>query len=77
MDHGTRTCALIRNNFNSASSADARVRVSMALNGTSSAIYAVLPLMVRYIRPLEEGRTVCKMRRQILVIYYDTCVINN
>ena len=70
VDHGTRTCALIRNNFNSARSADTRVRVSMALNGTSSAIYAVLPLMARHIQPLEEGRAVRKMRRHIHVIYY-------
>ena len=37
-----RACALIRNNFNSARSADTRVRVSIALNGISSAMYAVL-----------------------------------
>ena len=44
-----RARVLIRNNFNSARSADTRVHVSMVLNGTSSAIYAVLPLMARYI----------------------------
>ena len=62
VDHGMCTCALIRINFNSARSADTRVRVSMALNGTSSAIYAVLPLMAHHIRPLEEGRAVRKLQ---------------
>ena len=68
VDHGMRTCALIRNNFYSAHSANTCVCISMALNRTSSAIYAVLPLMARYIRLLEEGRAVHKMRRQVHVI---------
>ena len=43
------------------------VRVTMALNRTSSAMYTVLPLMACYIRLQEEGRDVRKICRQIRV----------